>query len=35
MRDVLIQDYDEVDLDLVWQVVQEDLPRLKKLLKEE
>lgn len=34
MRDVLIHDYDEVDLDLVWQVVQQDLPGLKKLLQQ-
>lgn len=29
MRDVLIHDYDEVDLDLVWEVVVKDLPLLK------
>lgn len=29
MRDVLIHDYDEIDLDLVWKVVIEELPILK------
>jgi uncharacterized protein with HEPN domain len=28
MRDVLSYDYDEVDLDEVWIVVQQNLPRL-------
>jgi uncharacterized protein with HEPN domain len=32
MRDVLIHDYDQVDLELVWDVVTKDLPELKKLL---
>ena len=27
-RDRLIHGYDEVDLDIVWQIVEEDLPRL-------
>lgn len=30
MRDVLIHDYDELDIDLIWQVVVKDLPVLKK-----
>lgn len=29
MRDILIHDYFEVDLDIVWDVVQNKLPRLK------
>ena len=29
MRDVLIHDYDEVDIDLVWDAVTKDLPVLK------
>jgi uncharacterized protein with HEPN domain len=28
MRDVLTHDYDEVDLDEVWAVINEDLPHL-------
>lgn len=30
MRDVLIHDYDEIDIDLIWRVIQDDLPTLKK-----
>lgn len=33
MRDVLIHDYLGVDLDVVWEVVQSDLPELKRNLK--
>ncbi|MBI5150865.1 MAG: DUF86 domain-containing protein [Candidatus Omnitrophica bacterium] len=33
MRDVLIHDYLGVDLDVVWEVVQNDLPELKRNLK--
>lgn len=29
LRDVLIHDYDEIDLELVWEVVVRDLPELK------
>ncbi len=32
MRDVLIHRYFEVDLELTWQVVQRDLPRLKEVI---
>ena len=32
MRDVLIHDYDEVDIDLVWEVVTNYLPELKESL---
>jgi len=28
MRNILIHDYDEVDLDIVWETVQRDLPPL-------
>ena len=28
MRDVIIHDYDEVDLDEVWTVIRENLPQL-------
>lgn len=28
MRNVLIHDYDDVDLDIIWSTAQEDLPRL-------
>ncbi len=28
LRDVLVHEYDEVDLALVWQIVETDLPRL-------
>ena len=30
MRDVLIHEYDRVDLDLIWRVVMDELPVLKK-----
>lgn len=30
MRDVMIHKYFEIDLDLVWNTVKEDLPKLKK-----
>ena len=30
MRDVLIHEYDQIDLDLIWEVVTNDLPILKK-----
>lgn len=33
MRDVLIHEYDEIDLDLVWEVIINDLPILKKSIK--
>ncbi|HOT06814.1 MAG TPA: DUF86 domain-containing protein [Methanotrichaceae archaeon] len=32
MRDVLIHRYFEVDLELTWQVVQRDIPELKKVI---
>lgn len=32
MRDVLIHEYFGVDLELIWKVVQRDLPQLKQLL---
>jgi uncharacterized protein with HEPN domain len=28
MRNILIHDYDDVDLDIVWETVQRDLPPL-------
>ena len=28
MRNILIHDYDDVDLDIVWETVQRDLPKL-------
>lgn len=31
-RDVLIHDYMGVDLDIVWEVIEKDLPKLKKLI---
>lgn len=34
MRDVLIHDYDEVDLELVWNVVIDELPELKRSINE-
>lgn len=30
MRDVLVHEYDQIDLDLVWEVIIKDLPILKK-----
>jgi len=30
MRDILIHQYFGVDLDLTWQVIDKDLPKLKK-----
>lgn len=33
LRDILIHDYDEVDLDMIWKVVNNELPELKKSLK--
>jgi uncharacterized protein with HEPN domain len=32
MRDVITHDYDEVDLDEVWTVIQENLPQLLKFI---
>lgn len=32
MRHVLVHDYFEIDLDIVWQVVSKDLPALKPLI---
>jgi uncharacterized protein with HEPN domain len=32
MRDVLTHQYDEVDLDVVWEVVQSDIPQLLELI---
>ena len=29
MRDILVHDYNDVDLDIVWAVVEKDLPALK------
>jgi len=34
MRDVLIHDYFGVDLDIVWNVVEEKLPELREMLEE-
>ena len=31
-RDVLIHDYGEVDIDLVWKIIKDDLPALKSAL---
>jgi uncharacterized protein with HEPN domain len=33
MRDKLIHDYIGVDIDVIWQTIEQDLPVLKKLLK--
>lgn len=33
MRDILIHDYLNVDLGIVWKTVKSDIPKLKKLLK--
>jgi len=30
MRNRLIHDYNEIDIDLVWQTIQNDIPDLKK-----
>ena len=32
MRDILIHDYLDVDIDVVWKTALEDIPHLKKLL---
>ena len=32
MRDILIHEYDAVDIDRIWQVVKKDAPKLKKNL---
>ena len=34
LRDKLINQYFGVDLDLTWKVIEKDLPKLKKMLKE-
>jgi uncharacterized protein with HEPN domain len=34
IRDVLIHDYDSIDLDIVWNVVEFELPKIKLSLKE-
>jgi uncharacterized protein with HEPN domain len=33
MRNVLIHEYDSIDLDLVWETVQRDIPKLDKYIK--
>ena len=33
MRDILIHEYLNVDIGIVWKTIKVDLPRLKKLLK--
>ena len=33
MRDVIVHEYDQVDLDIVWDVIQNKLPELLNLLK--
>jgi len=32
LRDVLIHDYMGVDLDIVWNVIQREIPRIKKMI---
>ncbi len=32
MRDVIVHDYFEIDLDLVWKTARQDLPKLKREL---
>lgn len=32
IRDVLIHDYDSIDVDIVWNVVADELPRIKAIL---
>lgn len=34
LRDVLIHEYDQIDLEQIWEVIQKDLPVLKKQLQE-
>jgi uncharacterized protein with HEPN domain len=34
IRDVLIHDYDSIDLDIVWNVVESELPKIKLFLNE-
>lgn len=33
-RDVLIHDYSGIDVDLVWEIIKNDIPKLKKQIKE-
>jgi uncharacterized protein with HEPN domain len=33
MRNVLVHEYDSIDLDLVWETVQRDIPKLEKYIK--
>lgn len=33
-RDVLIHDYSGIDVDLVWKIIKNDIPKLKKQIKE-
>ena len=34
IRDVLIHDYDSIDLDIIWNVVEFELPKIKYMLEE-
>lgn len=34
MRNILIHDYDDVDLDIVWDTTQKDIPKLAATLRE-
>lgn len=34
MRNILVHEYDSVDIDIVWEVVQSDLPSLKRDIQE-
>ena len=34
MRDILIHEYDQIDLDLIWKVVVDELPILKRSIRE-
>ncbi|TKJ36969.1 MAG: nucleotidyltransferase [Planctomycetes bacterium B3_Pla] len=34
MRNILVHDYFEIDVDIVWSVVESDLPQLKRFIEE-
>lgn len=34
LRNIIAHDYDAVDMELIWQVINQDLPKLKQFIKD-